>query len=131
MITSDIAAAVRRQIADDVEISPVSPNRLELATRFLYLDGDRFSCSIARDGAESPWEMSDEGDVITRASYVGVDLLAGGRRKRLLRTAEFYGIKESNGVLTMAIESENDFGEAFFIFIQGCFEIYRLARFPA
>ena len=125
MIALDLASALRKQIAQSVRVDAVSDDRIEISTPYTYPDGDHYGFVAMRDG--SNWQLSDEGDVLTKASYSGVDLLAKGHRERLSRTIEFYGLKESDGQLTYDIP-EDGFGDGFFAFTQACLDINRLTK---
>jgi len=127
MATTNIIAEIRSQVADEMQIEMRSNNRIVIYTPFMYDDGDQCSFQLVRDSAKASWYLTDEGEILNRASYSGIDLLAEDRKSRFCKTAEFYGIKEVQRELFYPVEG-NFFGNAFFAFSQACLDILQLIR---
>lgn len=130
MIAADVATKIRRQVAEQISIEYLEADRLEVSTPFMFTDGDHYGFAILRDGGTGRWRMSDEGEVVSKARYQGVDLLGKGRIERLRRMVEFYGLQESDGELSLAVE-DGDFGRAFYLFSQACLDVSRSAKMKA
>ena len=129
MITQDLSQIIRRQVADSIDVEMVAPSRFEISTPFMFSDGDHCGFTVTHD-PQSGWQLSDEGEVASKASYEGIDVLSPGRVERFRKLVEFYGLTESKGALSLPVD-DDDFGRAFFVFSQACLELNRVARLPA
>lgn len=127
---SEIAALMRRQITERLQIEEEDQERIAVYTPFMYQDGDHCSFVAVRDAARSCWYLTDEGEVLTHASYSGVNLLANDRVSRFRETTKFYGVTERRGELILPVENEA-FGDAVFSFTQACLDIVELTKLPA
>ena len=130
MIAIDLVQTIRSQVADEVHVSATAPDRLEISAPFFFEDGDSYSFAFVHDESLGQWIITDDGDVLARSAYSGLDITAGGRRDRFLRIVEFYGIRESDRTLLLPVESDR-FAETFYKFSQACLEISRLTQFSA
>ncbi|MEX2174408.1 MAG: DUF1828 domain-containing protein [Pirellulaceae bacterium] len=130
MITANIAGNIRRQIGDRVSIEHRDSNDFVVSTPFMFSDGDHYGFAVIRDVNSGQWRFTDEGEVVSKATYAGVDLLAPGRIERTRQAVEFYGLTERDGELSLAIE-DGDFGKAFFQFSQACMDISRMTKLSA
>ena len=131
MIAIDLEQTVRNQIAADLQLTLVAPDRLDVSTPFMYHDGDHCAFTLMRDLRYGEWVLTDEGEVLMHASYSGTNPLGRGREERLWRTLQFYGLTEVDGSLVLPITSPNKFGEAVFAFTQACLDSMHLSRLPA
>ena len=130
MITADIANQIRRQVGEKIAVEHSEANRFDVSTPFMFADGDHYGFALLRDEATGRWRLTDDGEVVSKAGYLGIDLLAPGRVEMLRKTAEFYGLNEQDGELSLSVDG-GDFGRAFFRFSQACLDINRLAKMPA
>ncbi|MCC6126393.1 MAG: DUF1828 domain-containing protein [Pirellulales bacterium] len=129
MNLSKIINSLRNQLTDGLQIEQEDNDRIAVYTPFMYQDGDHVSFAVARDAATSLWHLTDDGDVLTHASYSGINLLASDRVSRFRETVQFYGLRERRGELWMPIENDA-FGDAFFTFTQACLDIVQLTKMP-
>jgi len=127
MIAADFPEKIRQQLANSVDIS-ATEDGFSIYLPFVFDDGDPCGFSLGRS-ANGAWVLSDEGDTITRASYVGPDLLTKGYTERLHKITSFYGIEEERGELTLSVDEDN-FSEAIYTFTQACLEVVNLAKTP-
>ena len=129
MVATDIVALISGQVASEVGLEPESTNRIAVYTPFVYPDGDHCSFAAVRGPGADTWRLTDEGDVLIHAGYSGVDLKSEPRLARFQAATRFYGVMESNGELSFAVE-ESQFGDAIFGFSQACLEIIGLTKLP-
>ncbi len=126
MIAPNVLATIRNQIAESVSLSELDDGRIGISLPLAYDDGDHFACYAIRDG--STWVLRDECDLVTRASYRDVNLLARGYVDRVRKIAEFYGAKAArDGNLEIPVR-DNDFGSAVFSFAQTFLALQELAK---
>ena len=130
MATVDILKIIREQITAGIQVDREENDRIAVYTPFMYQDGDHCSFSVVHDPARSAWHLTDEGDVLTHASYSGINLLSKDRISSFRQTIKFYGIKERRGELFFPVSGEA-FGEAIFSFSQACLDIVQLTKMPA
>jgi hypothetical protein len=129
MTPSEIVSLMRQQVTDGLQIEQEDQERIVVYTPFMYQDGDHCSFIVAHDTVRAIWYLTDEGEVLTHASYSGVNLLASDRASRFRETVEFYGVKERRGELVLPVE-ETSFGDALFTFTQACLDIVQLTKLP-
>lgn len=126
MIAYDMVAAIRRQIADSVDVSQFDDGRIEISVPIMYDDGNHCTCYAVRH--ENGWQLTDYGDVVSRASVRDVNLLSKGYASRLRQITGFYGIAaEKDGSLAVPVQND-DFGRAVFAFAQTCLAVQSLAK---
>lgn len=130
MISADLAMTIREQVASEVKVEIESADRFSVSTPLRYSDGDHFGFVFVRN-AQGGWNVVDEGEVLIHAGYSGVDLLGRGRAERFRRTAEFYGLHESDGELILSVPDDNSFGDAVFQFAQASLVLSALSQVPA
>ncbi len=126
MIAPNVLATIKNQIADSVSLSELDDGRIGISLPLAYDDGDHCACYAVREG--NGWVLRDEGDLVTRASYRDVNLLAAGYATRMRKIAEFYGATAArDGNLVVPVRN-GDFGNAVFSFAQTCLALQELAK---
>lgn len=123
----EVIDRIRREVSDDIRLKSVD-DKLRIGTPLLFDDGDH--CTFFLIEEHDTLVLSDLGDVLTRASYEEANLLGRGHRPRFDRLMSFYGMRETEGQITMPLNGKS-IGKAIFTFAQGALELVRLAKMPA
>ena len=112
----------REMVSNQVKLKPEGVNRFRVFTPFQFEDGD--CLSIVLKQTATGWFLSDEGHTYMHLSYdIGIrDIEKGTRQKVIAGALTYFDIQDNNGELLIKIQ-ENQFGNAFYSFIQGLLKI--------
>lgn len=128
MIASNLTDTIREQLSSAVTIMSSSGGEVAISMPFSFDDGDPYDFKLLQTQA-GEWLLHDSGHTVRRASYQGADLTAEGHVERFRQIVGFYGLKETQGDLSMPVDLES-IGASLYAFTQACLESVTLARMP-
>jgi hypothetical protein len=95
---------------------------------FIYDDGDQFSVYVTQT-RNKKWVLSDDGDVLKRASELGFDPEKAANQERLKTLIDFYGVTDRKGALNITV-TDDELVDSLFMLTQTCLEATWLAKTP-
>jgi hypothetical protein len=126
MIAFEVAHQIREQLASQIDVEGIGPDRIAIHMPLIYDDGDNCSVyAVRRD--DGKWIITDDGDAMRRAADAGIDLRKAGYAERLESLIEFYGVEQNAGALGLSVQGE-EFSEAVFTLTQTCLEATWLSK---
>lgn len=121
-IKETIEKNFKEKVCREVRLAAEGVDRFRVFSPFQFDDGDHFAIVLKKFG--NNWILSDEGHTYMHLSYImDVKSLERDKRAKIVSNAlSNFGIKETKGVLTAILNTENS-GNIFFNYIQGLIKI--------
>lgn len=121
-IKETIEKNFKEKVCREVRLVAEGVDRFRVFSPFQFEDGDHFAIVLKKFG--NNWILSDEGHTYMHLSYMmDVKSLERDKRAKIVSNAlSNFGIKETKGVLTAILDTENS-GNIFYNYIQGLTKI--------
>lgn len=127
MTEQQLAKKFRNALCGEFEIVPAGLNRFAVHSPFTFDDGDHYVTILELRGDR--WTISDEGHTFMHMSYLDVDFQSGTRERVINESLDFHGIECADGVLSLAVPSEDQIGHAMYSFVHGLTKIVNVTKF--
>jgi len=123
---SEIQNNLRNTVSAEISLLSEGVNRFRVFTPFEFEDGDHFSIILKKN--KDSFIFTDEAHTIMHMSYdMDVSVLKKGNRQKILtNTISNFGLEENDGELFIRI-NDNNFGAAFYNFVQALVKITDLS----
>jgi hypothetical protein len=112
----------RRDLAEEVEIRPLGPDRYGIVTPMAFDDGDLLPLVLIKD--DQGWYFTDEGHTFLQLTYEleEADFRQPTRRDILNKNLSTFGLENRNGELVLRVDNSR-FGDALYTFAQALVKI--------
>jgi hypothetical protein len=119
---NDIAVEVRRNLAEEIEVVALGPDKYGIVTPMAFDDGDLLPLVLRKDDAG--WYLTDEGHTFLQLTYEleEADFRQPTRREIVNKNLSMFGMENRGGELVLRVE-ENKFGDALYTFAQALVKI--------
>ncbi len=123
---SEIQDNLRNTVSAEISLLNEGVNRFRVFTPFEFEDGDHFSIILKKN--KGSFIFTDEAHTIMHMSYdMDVSVLKKGNRQKILtNTISNFGLEENDGELFIRV-NDNNFGAAFYNFVQALVKITDLS----
>lgn len=123
MITDTITQQFKKQVCDEIRLLEEGKNRFRVFTPFRFDDGDHLSIVLKKENNQ--WIISDEGHTFMHLSYWidSSDLISGTRKELIDYALNEFQIQDRYGELLVTIYNSDEYGSAFYRFIQALLKI--------
>ncbi|MDJ0578550.1 DUF1828 domain-containing protein [Crocosphaera sp.] len=123
MITDTVTQQFKQQVCDNIRLLEEGKNRFRVFTPFRFDDGDHLSIVLKQENNQ--WVISDEGHTFMHLSYWidSSDLNSGSRKQLIDYALNEFQIQDRYGELLVPIHKSDEYGNAFYRFIQALLKI--------